>query len=164
MAIQLTSDVLSGIYKRHLACVVHGRTEEVHKVIQELLRRSMTERYNQHREKLLAARREVEPKAGGLDEIAIERNADPLDELQRATERELAITRLDLNRVTLRAIDAALRRIEDGNYGLCAECEEPISAIRLSAILWASRCIVCQERADSEKSTVDRLGQFADAA
>ena len=125
----------------------------------------MTERYNQHREKLLAARREVEQRTGGLDEIAVERNADPLDELQHATERELAITRLDLNRVTRRAIDEALRRIEDGTYGTCAECEGPISAKRLSAILWASLCITCQERADSEKTAEDwKLGQFSDAA
>jgi DnaK suppressor protein len=128
--------------------------------------RNMTERYNQHREKLLAARREVAQKTAGLDEIAVERNADPLDELQRATERELAITRLDLDRATLRAIDAALQRMDAGDYGICAECEESISSKRLSAIPWASLCIACQEQADSEKATTEerRFGQLSDAA
>jgi RNA polymerase-binding transcription factor len=109
------------------------------------------ERYKQHREKLLAARNEVAQKAVGRDEIAVERNADPLDDLQRATERELVIIRLDQDREKTRAIDAALQRITDGDYGICAECEEPIGDKRLNAVPWASLCIICQERADSEK-------------
>ncbi|HAX42843.1 MAG TPA: molecular chaperone DnaK, partial [Solibacterales bacterium] len=35
-----------------------------------------------------------------------------------------------------RLIDQALKRIEEGEYGVCQECEEKISAKRLQAIPW----------------------------
>ena len=41
-----------------------------------------------------------------------------------------------------------MERIEHSSYGVCLECEEPISPKRLKAIPWAERCIVCQEWAD----------------
>jgi len=42
---------------------------------------------------------------------------------------------------TLDEIEAALRRIEDGSYGVCEVCGKPIGAERLSAIPWARLCI-----------------------
>ncbi len=47
---------------------------------------------------------------------------------------------------TLRRIDAALGRIEDGSYGTCEICGKPIAEERLRAIPWASRCIDDQRR------------------
>jgi len=47
-------------------------------------------------------------------------------------------------------IDAALERIEDGTYGLCADCGGPIGEERLLAVPYATRCIDdkrAQERA-----------------
>jgi len=38
---------------------------------------------------------------------------------------------------TLRQIDAALKRIEDGTYGYCEVCGKPIPVERLRAIPWA---------------------------
>ena len=38
-------------------------------------------------------------------------------------------------------IDAALVRIEDGSYGLCAACGRPISEARLEAVPYATLCI-----------------------
>lgn len=40
-------------------------------------------------------------------------------------------------------IRAALARIEEGSYGLCAVCAEPIAAARLEALPTATRCIRC---------------------
>ena len=40
-------------------------------------------------------------------------------------------------------IDAALRRIEDGSYGECAKCGEPIAPGRLAAMPAAVLCIAC---------------------
>ena len=42
---------------------------------------------------------------------------------------------------TVVQIDAALRRIDDGTYGLCEICGKPIAADRLGAIPWTTRCI-----------------------
>jgi RNA polymerase-binding protein DksA len=47
---------------------------------------------------------------------------------------------------TLAEIDAALRRIEDGTYGICEVCGKPIGADRLRAIPWARLCIEDQRR------------------
>ena len=44
-------------------------------------------------------------------------------------------------RETLWQIDAALKRIEDGTYGICAIKGEPIGVERLRAIPWTDRCI-----------------------
>jgi DnaK suppressor protein len=49
---------------------------------------------------------------------------------------------------TLAQIDRALARLEDGSYGTCERCGEPISAERLQARPWATLCIDDQRRAD----------------
>jgi DnaK suppressor protein len=45
----------------------------------------------------------------------------------------------------LREIQDALRRIQQGSYGICHRCEEPISGKRLDAVPWAKFCVPCQE-------------------
>lgn len=44
----------------------------------------------------------------------------------------------------LRAIDAALARLEEGTYGLCTRCGGDIGEARLRANPAAERCIACQ--------------------
>jgi DnaK suppressor protein len=82
------------------------------------------------------------------DGIAIEASPDALDAVQQATDRELAIRNLDRDFALLRNVRAALRRIDDGSYGVCLHCEEDISPRRLAALPWAGFCIQCQEIAD----------------
>ena len=43
-------------------------------------------------------------------------------------------------------IDAALKRIDDGTYGVCASCGQPIGKERLEARPWATLCIDDQRR------------------
>jgi DnaK suppressor protein len=80
--------------------------------------------------------------------IAIEKSPDAFDEVQHATERELAIRTLDRESNLLRNVRAGLRRIEDGSFGVCLHCEEDISPKRLAAVPWARFCILCQDLAD----------------
>jgi len=82
------------------------------------------------------------------DGIAIEKSPDALDEVQHATERELAIRNLDRESNLLRNVRAALRRIDEGTFGVCLHCEEDISPKRLAAVPWTPYCIQCQEQAD----------------
>jgi DnaK suppressor protein len=84
------------------------------------------------------------------DDIAIEKSADQMDEIQYASEREMAIRNVDRESVLLRDVKAALRRIHDGGFGTCIECESAISPKRLAAVPWASRCIQCQDAADRD--------------
>lgn len=84
--------------------------------------------------------------------IAIEKSAGALDEVQYATERELAIRNLDRESNLLRNVHAALRRIDDGTFGVCLHCEEDISPKRLAAVPWTAFCIQCQEIADRSQT------------
>jgi DnaK suppressor protein len=84
------------------------------------------------------------------DGIAIEKSADQMDEIQYASERDLAICNVDRDSAVLRQVKAALRRIGDGSFGTCVDCESSISPKRLAAVPWASRCIRCQEAADRD--------------
>jgi DnaK suppressor protein len=82
------------------------------------------------------------------DAITIEKSPDALDEVQNAAERELAIRNLDRESNLLRNVRAALRRIDEGEFGTCVHCEEEISPKRIAAVPWTPYCIGCQEAAD----------------
>jgi DnaK suppressor protein len=84
------------------------------------------------------------------DGIAIERSADQMDEIQYASERDLAIGNVDRESTLLRNVKGALRRIHEGSFGSCIECESEISPKRLAAVPWAHCCIRCQEAADRD--------------
>ena len=73
--------------------------------------------------------------------IANEKNADALDEVQHAAERELAIRNLDRESQLLRNVRGALRRLDDGSYGTCIRCEEEINPKRINAVPWTPFCI-----------------------
>ena len=48
----------------------------------------------------------------------------------------------------LNHIEEAMQRIEDGSYGNCSDCENPIPPERLMAVPTATRCVPCKEKAD----------------
>jgi DnaK suppressor protein len=85
----------------------------------------------------------------GLDEIAVENLPEALDQVQKGTERDLAIRQIELAFGKMQSIRLALERIQAGEYGTCQRCEGEISTKRLEAIPWAAYCIRCQEIADS---------------
>ena len=92
--------------------------------------------------------------------IAIEKNADALDEVQHAAERELAIRNLDRESQLLRNVRGALRRLDDGSYGVCIRCDEEINPKRINAVPWTPFCITCQEWADQQKGHEDENEMF----
>jgi len=60
-------------------------------------------------------------------------------------QRDLALR--DRSRVELGKIDAALRALDDGTYGTCTTCGNPIARERLEAIPWSATCIDCARKA-----------------
>jgi RNA polymerase-binding transcription factor DksA len=60
-----------------------------------------------------------------------------------AWERQQASALLADARTNLTDIEAALARVDDGTYGRCTDCGEPIAAARLEALPAASTCIGC---------------------
>ena len=81
-------------------------------------------------------------------DLVIQQSPDDLDQTQFATERDLAVSLLNRDTQMSRRVKGALRRMEDGTYGTCRSCEEPISVKRLQAVPWAELCLHCQERSD----------------
>ena len=66
-------------------------------------------------------------------------------------ERELSMDIVSSEQEILYQIDDALKRLEDGSYGVCQQCNEPIAMSRLKAVPYAAMCIRCQ-RAKEQKT------------
>ena len=86
------------------------------------------------------------------EDIVIQQAPDSFDAVQMNTERDLTIALLNHETLQLRNLRGALRRVEDGNYGICGQCEEEISPKRLKALPWAILCLKCQEEADRKQA------------
>ncbi len=71
--------------------------------------------------------------------------SDEGDLSQRSHEEWIFLNRNKLEVGVLREVEAALRRIESDTYGICLECDEPISRKRLQALPWAKYCVSCQD-------------------
>src|SRR5579862_7441127 len=85
---------------------------------------------NKYRNVLETKQAELVQLVRNRDGIAIQKSPDSLDEVQHATERELAIRNLDRESNLLRNVRAALRRVEDDSFGVCLHCEDDISLKR----------------------------------
>jgi DnaK suppressor protein len=53
-------------------------------------------------------------------------------------------------------LDEALRRLDEGAYGICEDCEATISPGRLRALPFARRCVACQEQFELFESITQR--------
>jgi DnaK suppressor protein len=85
--------------------------------------------------------------AGSLSEEAGEETAFDNHLADTATEtydRELDYTLEENSEHVLAEIDDALKRIDDGTYGICTNRGEQIPLERLEALPWATLCIDCQ--------------------
>jgi DnaK suppressor protein len=133
----------------------HGRQEE-HRGTKGEIQMTKNE-LSRFREILMASVAELEHLARQRDGITIERSADLLEEVQAASERALAVLHLDRGFNELRSARAALRRIHDGSFGTCQQCDEDIHPKRLAAVPWAPFCIRCQDAADHNPQETKRL-------
>jgi DnaK suppressor protein len=113
-----------------------------------MAQRSSANELNRFQALLEARIAELERATRERDGIAVEPSPDQVDEVQRASERALAISNVDRGSKQLRSARVALRRIHEGTFGICEQCEEAIPPKRLAAIPWASFCIQCQEETD----------------
>jgi DnaK suppressor protein len=59
-------------------------------------------------------------------------------------QRDLALR--ERSRADLERVEAALARLDDGTYGTCTSCGNPIAPERLEAIPWAPLCIDCARK------------------
>ena len=72
--------------------------------------------------------------------------SDEGDLSQQHHEEWIFLNRNTIDMKLLREVSDALHRVDHDHYGICMECDEPISAKRLEAVPWARYCVTCQER------------------
>jgi RNA polymerase-binding protein DksA len=108
---------------------------------------------NPFRDALLAERKRIvaalenlrNENPGSVEEETGEEASDQhlADTATAMHDRELDYGLTENEEELLTAIDAALRRIEDGMYGICTNCGKPIGDERLQALPWTDLCINC---------------------
>jgi DnaK suppressor protein len=74
------------------------------------------------------------------------RQGDMADQASGNNEVHIQLKLKQTDAKILRNIEEALWRLENGTYGICRECSEPIAPARLNAIPWARLCITCKEK------------------
>jgi DnaK suppressor protein len=112
----------------------------------------------QFRELLLERRRAVveaidylhKQNRGSLEEetgdLAVGQDQHLADIATETVDREIDYTLEEHDERMLGDIDAALKRIEEGTYGVCVTCGAQISPERLEAMPWATLCIDCKRK------------------
>jgi DnaK suppressor protein len=92
---------------------------------------------------------EIEPGRTDATAVGTDEDAQPLTEMSQT----IASSRNKSRTVVMRLCNAALARIEDepDMFGLCVECEEPISDKRLELMPYVELCVECQQARDAPR-------------
>lgn len=107
-------------------------------------------RLEQERQSLLA----------DIDTLSIENQAQPddygvgnhlADDASEVVSRDLNLALRSNSADLLAQVEAALQRIGDGTYGVCARCGQPINPERLEALPYATYCITCQSEIEHQR-------------
>lgn len=96
-----------------------------------------------------------------LDMLAGPMEASPEDLAPVIHDQFVALRINQLDNLQLKLVEAALARVDAGDYGVCIDCGDPISSGRLKAIPWTNRCIACQERSISAYYDSEQLAEPA---
>jgi DnaK suppressor protein len=113
------------------------------------------ERYQALRDMLEERRREIVDKLRSIRETMPAQRLDVQDaEEQAVTDfaKDMEFALVQMKADTLSRIDEALRRLEAGSYGECAECGTEIPQARMKALPFAVLCVECQERRESREA------------
>jgi len=87
---------------------------------------------------------------GNVGDASGDRPADSIDHSAQALETTVQARLRENQSRLLRAIEAALQRIDRRSFGVCETCGQPIPAARLNAVPWAGLCKDCTEQQDLE--------------
>ena len=96
----------------------------------------------------------LELKKNTLNEMKLEdknvqwEKGDEVDQTQEERERSMNLKLLGRHSFMLKKIDGALRKIKNGTFGICDECEGEIEINRLRARPVATECIACKEEGE----------------
>ena len=110
----------------------------------EVLKRMLEDRRRELQEKLRSLR-ETLPAEAALVKDAEEQS---VDDFVQAVDFAL----MQMKSETLSKIDEAIQRLEDGTYGVCAECGALLPEARLKALPFAALCRTCQEEEEERRA------------
>ncbi|WP_298271696.1 TraR/DksA family transcriptional regulator [Geobacter sp.] len=122
----------------------------------------MVEKQEEMKALLLKAKEEIlagisKAMKSGSETTTGEPTGDIYDQASSERDRELGLLLNDRERDKLRQIDEALLRIEDGEYGICEECEEEIPLGRLKVMPFARFCVRCQSEMEKLQAQTRRF-------
>ena len=107
-------------------------------------------RLEYYKKKLLARREELMKTIARTQEEGRTADEDPTvdlaDKAANSYTKEFLFGMTNTDRKILNMIDAALKRIQAEEFGVCANCQEEMQQKRLEAVPWAKHCISCQEK------------------
>jgi DnaK suppressor protein len=109
------------------------------------------ERYQVLKGLLEARRAEIQDKLRSLRETLPAEASVVRDAEEQSVDdfvQEVDFALMEMKSATLRKIDEAIHRLEEGRYGVCAECAQDIAEARLKALPFADLCRACQEQAE----------------
>jgi len=90
--------------------------------------------------------------------------SDEGDLSQQHHEEWIFLNRNTIDVKLLREISGALHRLDQGHYGVCMECEEPISTKRLDAVPWAKYCVTCQDLVANRIAVGEIVDEFQETS
>lgn len=129
-----------------------GRYDELKSILESRRRELMAE----VRSKMKHVRAENSDEAQGVLDAAETSEADIQDDIEFAL--------IQMKTETLKKIEDALKRLDEGTYGNCFECGDEISQMRLRALPFAVRCKDCEEAREVAINREKTLAQRRSAA
>ena len=115
---------------------------------------AQVERYNVLKTMLEDRRREIQDKLRSLRETMPDEMDVVRDHEEQSVNdfvRDVDFALMQMKSDTLLGMDEALRRLEEGTYGVCSDCEAEIPEARLKALPFATRCRQCQEQVEAQQ-------------
>ena len=88
-------------------------------------------------------------------------NGDSVDQASQSIEKELLFELSDNERGTLDMIEAAIRKIDNGTYGLCEATQRPIGRLRLEAIPYCRYSIEYQNQIENKETEAEPGPDFS---
>ena len=90
----------------------------------------------------------------------VEQMADISDDAARSYGRKLQGDLEEQEWVKLKQVEAALKKVEDGEYGICEQCEQEILETRLEIMPYTEFCIQCLSEIEKNTSLDNQKTQF----
>lgn len=110
-------------------------------------KRALNNQYRAFQRMLEAKRDELRKQLRGRLAEAVD-DHEPDDEgaeAIRCITTDMVIATIERQRTELSEVEAALKRLKAGEYGICEECGIAIPEVRLNALPWTRSCVDCAE-------------------